>query len=219
MKRHKLKLIKNVDDSWHTIFKNNHGRRLYLRINISDKNIVAICDCFYVDRPWKTLQKAVPTKLNTLSCNFEDLQEVFEKELDKTLYGIEFVNDDNVLATEEYIENLLKAKSKHKFLILVENGNVLRTRFKNRTHRTIYLEIKKDVNNGLVSNCHYCDRVYKRDKSLIPPSGLTTIYFEYSLDAILEIVNDELNCDFTDVIVTSDTFGFDKTELPICGSI
>ena len=51
------------------------------------------------------------------------------------------------------------------------------------------------------------------------PSGLTTIYFDYSLDAILKIVNEELNCDFTDVIITKDTFGFEKSELPICGSI
>lgn len=95
----------------------------------------------------------------------------------------------------------------------------MKTRFKNCTHRTIYTEIKKDVKNGLVSNCYYCDKVYKRDKSFITPSGLTTIFFDYSLDAILEIVNEELNCDFTDVIVTGDAFGFDKTELPFCGSI
>ncbi|MBR5809146.1 MAG: hypothetical protein IKY39_03465 [Clostridia bacterium] len=219
MTRSALSFTPSHDDGWHTVFKNNHGRKLYLKFNLSNEDYINICDCFYVDRPWETNQKSIPIKLKTSSCKFEDLQEVLEKELDKKFYGIEFVNDENVLTTEAYIENFLKAKSKHKFLILVENGNALRTRFKNRTHRTIYLEIKKDVKNGLMSNCYYCDRVYKRDKSLITPSGLTTIFFDYSLDAILEIVNEELNCDFTDVIVAKDTFGFDKTELPICGSI
>ena len=82
-----------------------------------------------------------------------------------------------------------------------------------------YLELKKDDKRALICSCYYCDRTYTRDKSLITPAGLTSVYFEYSLDAVLNVVNDELNCDFTDVIVTPDTFGFDKTELPICGSI
>jgi hypothetical protein len=161
----------------------------------------------------------VPLKQKTKHCHYENLLDVLEKELDKKFYGVEFVDNEDVFSTDEYIENTLSTKNKHKFLIFVEYNNILKTRFKNRTHRTIYLEIKTDVDNALVSSCYYCDRVYKRDKSMITPAGLTSVYFEYSLDAILEIVNEELNCDFTDVIVTNDTFGFDKTELPICGSI
>ena len=144
---------------------------------------------------------------------------MLEMELDKKFYGVEFVDSEAVFSTDKYIEAFLNAKKKHKFLILVESGNVLKTRLKNRTHRVIFLEIKRNDTNALVSNCYYCDRVYKRDKSLITPAGLTSVYFEYNLNTILEIVNEELNCDFTDVIVTKDTFDFDKIELPICGSI
>lgn len=188
-------------------------------MSITDNKFVEIVEVFYIDRPWKLESKYVPLKLTTKSCKLEDLQDLLEKELDKKIYGIEFVNGGCILSTEEYIESFLGTKRKHKFLILVEYGNVLKTRLKNRTHRVIYLEINRDVNKAVVSKCHYNDRVYKRDKSLITPAGLTTIYFDYSLDAILKIVNEELNCDFTNVIVTPDTFSFDKTKLPICGSI
>ena len=44
-------------------------------------------------------------------------------------------------------------------------------------------------------------------------------FFEYTPQKILEIVNNELNCDFTDLIITNDTFGFDDSNIPICGSI
>lgn len=68
-------------------------------------------------------------------------------------------------------------------------------------------------------DCHYYDRSYKRNSAYITPSGLTSITFDFSLENILKIVNDELNCDFTDVIITKDSFGFDDSSLPICGSI
>ena len=45
------------------------------------------------------------------------------------------------------------------------------------------------------------------------------IKFKYNMEKVLEIVNNELNCDFTDVIITKDTFSFEKNDNPICGSL
>lgn len=219
MKKSILKLDATGTTCWQTVMKNNHGRQVYIKISIIDNQFVEIVEVFYIDRPWKFDLKSVPLKLTTKSCKIEDLLRMLTNELDKKFYGVEFVNDGSVLSTEEYIESFLDTKRKYKFLILIESGDVLKTRLKNRTRRVIYLEIKRNVNKAVVSACHYTDRLYKRDKTLITPSGLTTIYFDYSLDEVLKIVNTELNCNFSDVIVTPDTFGFDKTELPICGSI
>ena len=128
--------------------------------------------------------------------------------------------DSNVtLSTEEYITNYIQNCKKYKFLILIECDGVLKTRLKNRVHRTIYLEIKQNGYRGLIHNCHYCDRRYKRNNQLITPFELKTIYFDYNMEKVLEIVNNELNCDFTDVIITRDTFSFGKNDIPICGSI
>ena len=81
------------------------------------------------------------------------------------------------------------------------------------------LEIVRSGNKGTIIDCHYSDRTYKRNNAYITPSGLTSITFDFSLYNILKIVNSELNCDFTDVIITQDSFGFNDSPLPICGSI
>ena len=149
----------------------------------------------------------------------EELLNVLATELDKKFFKIEFVEDEEPLSSEQYITYALQNKRKIKFLIFVDDGSTLRTRLKNRAHRTILLVIKRNGNIAYVHNCYYCDRCYKDGKTDVVPSGLITINFEYSLENVLKIANDELNCDFTDVIIVSDTFGFDKTNLPICGSI
>lgn len=155
----------------------------------------------------------------TLQCSYDDLTDILAAEIDKRFYGIEFSDTENKLSTEEYIRLALQDKHKYKFLILVESDGVLKTRLKNRVHRTIYLEIKQSSYRGLIQNCHYCDRRYKRDDQLITPFELKTIYFDYSSEKVLEIVNNELNCDFTDIVITLDTFNFEKSNIPICGSI
>lgn len=67
------------------------------------------------------------------------------------------------------------------------------------------LEIVRSGNKGTIIDCHYSDRTYKRNNAYITPSGLTSITFDFSLYNILKIVNSELNCDFTDVIITQDS--------------
>ncbi len=81
------------------------------------------------------------------------------------------------------------------------------------------LKIVRSGNKGTITDCHYSDRTYNRNNAYITPSGLTSITFDFSLYNILKIVNSELNCDFTDVIITQDSFGFNDSPLPICGSI
>ena len=218
MKRSILTFDKTFDDEFHTIIRNNHGRRLYLKVALSGEKIT-IYDCFYIDRPMRNGIKAIPRKQTTLQCSYIDLTDVLAAEIDKRFYGIEFSDTENKLSTEEYIRFALQDKHKYKFLILVESNGMLKTRLKNRVHRTIYIEIKCSGGKGLIHKCHYCDRRYKRNNQFITPSELNTIYFDYSTEKVLEIANTELNCDFTDIIITSDTFNFDKTNIPVCGSI
>lgn len=218
MKKSILKFDRVSGNTYHTIIRNNHGRKIYLKINRIDETIT-ISDCFYIDRPLRNGIRAIPQKWTTIKCNYSNLVEVLARELDKYFYRIVFSDKETNTSAEEYITNYMQSSKKYKFLILIECDGVLKTRFKNRVHRTIYLEIKQNGYRGLIQNCHYCDRRYKRNNQLITPFELKTIYFDYSVEKVLEIVNNELNCDFTDVIITRDTFRFENSNIPICGSI
>lgn len=217
MEKSILKFEKISDGVYHSIIKNNHGRQIYLKIKRLE-NVITICECFYIDRSIKNDKKSVPKRWVTKECAEADLSTVLANEMDKRFYDIRFDESINHLSVAEYIENALKYKEKYKFLILISKDGVFKTRLKNRVHRNIYLEIERMGAIGLVRKCNYCDRKYKNNRD-VTPAGLNTIYFEYSSDEVLEIVNDELNCDFTDVIITSDTFDFEKRSIPVCGAI
>ena len=75
-------------------------------------------------------------------------------------------------------------------------------------HRSIYLEITLSV----ISDCHYADT---RSEEIL--HGLTTIYFPFSTEVLLRIVNKELEGGFTDVAITADHSPV--LNRPICGSI
>lgn len=218
MKKSILKFYKVLGNTYHTIIRNNHGRKIYLKVNRIGETIT-ICDCFYIDRPVRNGSRAIPQKWTTIKCNYNSLIDVLAGELDKYFYGIEFYEKETNTSTDEYIAHYLQSSKKYKFLIFVESDGILKTRLKNRVHRTIHLEIIQNGYRGLIQNCHYCDRRYKRNNQLITPFELKTIYFDYNTQKVLEIVNNELNCDFTDVIITRDTFSFEKSDIPICGSI
>ena len=218
MKKSILKFDRVSGNTYHTIIKNNHGRKIYLRVNRFDETIT-ISDCFYIDRSMRNGSRAIPQKWTTTKCNYNSLIDVLSKELDKYFYGMEFSEKKSNETAEEYIAHYLQNSKKYKFLILVECDGILKTRLKNRVHRTIYLEIRQNGYIGLIQSCHYCDRRYKRNNQLITPFELKTIYFDYNVEKVLEIVNNELNCDFTNVIITKDTFNFEKNDIPICGSI
>lgn len=145
----------------------------------------------------------------------------FEKD-----YGIEIDYSNHNLDTNEFIEKKLKEMKKgYKFLIFVGEGElvngiptVIKTRFKNRIHRSIYLEMQHRNGRGVITDCHYYDRIYKEKKQVIPET-LSTVYFMYTRQAILNIINSELNASFTDIIfVTDGSLSIDK-KMPLCGYI
>ena len=100
---------------------------------------------------------------------------------------------------------------------MLKDGEILKTIFKNRFRRSIYLEIDTSGEKALINVCKYCDvRGVGVD---ITPYHLTTIYFHHDKDFtnLLNIVNNELEGGFTDVVITeSHTIVLDR---PICGSI
>ena len=218
MKRMSLNLDKVHKNYYQTIIRNNHGRKIYLKISCFE-DIIRIIDCFYIDRPERNGVKAIPQKLKTFEFKQSELLNVIANELDKRFSDVIVFETENNITASQYIKNFESTKNKYKFLIFVQDGEILKTRIKNRVHRSIYLEIKISGEKGTITDCYYYDRKYKRDNCFITPADFNTIFFDYSIENILKIVNSELNCDFTDVLITKDSFGFNKTNFPLCGSI
>lgn len=137
------------------------------------------------------------------------LTEKIAAELDKTFLEIRFFEE--LLGKEALIEGALEGEKK-KILLLLKKDNQLRTIFKNKYHRSIYLEITLDGDRGCISDCHYAD---ERSENI--PYGLMSICFPFSLKNVLRIVNNELEGGFSDAVVADEyTVALDR---PICGSI
>ena len=100
MQKSILHLDKKQGQTYHAIFKNNHGRRLYIQLQINN-NEIFISDCFYTNRPARNGHHAVPCKFHTSHCTCDSLIDVFKNELDKTFFGIEFSDSENKLSTED----------------------------------------------------------------------------------------------------------------------
>ena len=153
---------------------------------------------------------------------------MIEAELDKKFYSVEFIQTDNAdLSLDEYLQ--AKADSvngKYRFLIMVGSGYDynglpvrLRTRLKNKLHRSIYIELEYYKNgNGVVKNCHYYDRKYKRQDIKVTPPQLLSCFFPYSHEGIINLFNHELCCDFTHIIVTAG-IDLDSNITPLCGAL
>ncbi len=203
-----LTLHKMEDGTCQSFIKNNHGRKLYLHIAITGDNCEVI-ECFYIDRA----KRVEPKLLKTRKFILKDILDVIARELDKKIdtYCIE---SDEPLSTEAFIDGCLK-REKLNILLLLKDGDTLRTIFKNRFRREIYLEIDTSGDKALIKTCRYCD-VRGTDVS-ITPYHLTTIYFDFSFQTLLKIVNFELEGGFTDIII-SDTHTI-ELDRPICGSI
>jgi len=200
-----LTLIKNENGNYHTVFKTRHARKIYLAISVSG-DTCTVTECRYLDRSTRKTPKA----LTLAPCGMEGLAEKISKELDGVFYGIRFMENE-ILSEEELISRFLE-KEKKKILLMLRDGETLRTVFRNKTHRSIYLEIRLDHGQALIFDCHYAD-----DRSRGVPYGLTTIRFSFSLEELLRIVNTELEGGFTDVAVSEvHTLVLDR---PICGSI
>lgn len=218
-------------NTFRTVFKTQHGRILFLSMQVNDTDCT-ITDCFYVDRNQGRTGaerfRSKPKKLQTLQFKVDELLTVIERELDKKFYGVKFEQTENAsFSLEEYLRlKLENAHKKYCFLIMVGDSDSyhglpvhLRTRLKNKLHRSIYVELAyyKD-GNGVVKRCHYYDRKYKRQEIQITPPMLTSCFFPYNCEGILNLLNHEICCDFTHMIVTSG-IDLESNRTPLCGAL
>jgi len=218
-------------NTFRTIIKTQHGRVMFLSLEVSDTGCT-ITDCFYTDRnqgrTGAERYSSKPLKLQTLRFPTDNLLSVIETELDRKFYGLEFIQADNAgLSLDEYLQVKSDGQNKkYRFLILVGEGDGygglpvrLRTRLKNNLHRAIYTELAyyKD-GDGVVRQCHYYDRQYKRRGVQVTPPQLLSCFFPYSCEGILALFNHELWCDFTHIIVTGG-INLDANPTPLCGAI
>lgn len=205
MKKVILNLVKNENGNYHTVFKTRHARKIYLALSVSG-DLCTVTECRYLDRSIIKIPKAItfaPFAIETLG-------EKISKELDTTFSEIRF--SEKEMMTEEALITRFLGKEKKKILLMLRDGETLRTVFRNKTHRSIYLELRLDHGQALIFDCHYAD-----DRSKGVPYGLTTIRFQFSLQELLRVVNEELEGGFTDVAIAGEyTLVLDR---PICGSI
>ncbi|MBQ6889029.1 MAG: hypothetical protein IJN54_16135 [Lachnospiraceae bacterium] len=221
----------NAQNIFRTIFKTQHSRMIYLSLKVNDSDCT-ILDCFYIDRNQGKIEEerysSKPKKLQTFQCRLDELLSVIATELDKKFYGVEFIHDDNAnLSLEEYLKMKTSgAGNKYHFLIMVGdgedyNGIPLRlcTRLKNKLYRLIYIELEYyNGGKGVVRQCYYYDRKYKRQNIKITPHQLTSCFFPYTREGILNLLNHEICCNFTHMIVTSG-IDLDSNTTPLCGTI
>lgn len=226
MKRQNLILYSKGNNLFRTVIKTKHGRLIYLELTKSGTKFT-VMECYYIDRVKSVKYYAVPSKQQTKCCHVDKLLEVVSSELDRQYYGFEFTDELVDLSTESFIQNrLLSFKCGYKFLIFIGEGAVangmpdkLKTRLANRIHRKIYLEIDRyDEHRGVVTKCCYYDRQYKSRNS-VTPQMLTSVFVNYDRKSITDMVNREMNCDFTDLIIIEDTIGFDNSNYDLCGNI
>jgi len=217
--------------SFRTIIKTQHGRTMFLSLEINDTDCT-ITDCFYIDRnqgrTGAARYSAKPLKLQTFQFLADNLLFVIEAELDKKFYGVEFIQTDRSgLSLDEYLQEKSDgASKKYHFLIMVGDGDSynglpmrLRTRLKNKLHRSIYIELGYYKNgSGVVKDCHYYDRKYKRQNIKVTPPQLLSCFFPYDHNGILNLLNHELCCNFNHIIVT-DGIDLDSNTTPICGAL
>lgn len=218
-------------NTYRTTFTTKHGRKLYLSLDIFNGQCTII-KCFYTDRnqnrTGEERYSSKPLKLRAFEFPSDKLLEVIESALDKKFYGVEYIRDET---TDLPIEEYIKAKTaadfvKYRFLVLVGEGETcnglpirLRTRLKNQLHRSIYIDLNyyKD-GQGVVTQCYYYDRKYKRQDIKITPPQLISCFFSYTHEGILNLINHEICCNFTHIIVTSG-IDIDSNTTPLCGAV
>ena len=119
--------------------------------------------------------------------------------------------------------------ARYHFLIMEGSGEVvsglpsrMRSRLKNRLHRSVYLELEHyGDGRGVVRQCYYYDRAYLRQDIRVSPPMLVSCFLPYTREGILNLINHEICCNFTHIIFVSGADGIDLSsdDTPICGSI
>ena len=203
----KFHLCKTPENNLHGIICTKHGRYLYISLSREGKSF-QITDCHYIDRSSYCVPKKLTTRLFPRKC----LLEVIAGELDRIYSDVVF---SKVIVSKEDLLCKFASTKKKNTLILLREGNLLKTRFKNRCRRDIYFEIELGSNKALIKTCQYRDK--RAHGSTMAPYGLTTIYFDFSLEAVLNLVNNELEGGFTDVLISDEhSITLDQ---PICGAV
>lgn len=187
---------------------------------------VHIKHCYYLDRVKGGEYYTVPQKLITLNFRYDEICNIISTELDKKYYGIEITDKFTDLTKDEFIATYLKLmQRKYNFLIFIGEGelingipSIIRTRLKNRIHRSIYIEMQYQNSKGVITDCHYYDRKYK-ERSKVIPETLTTVFFKYNRQAILNIINNELNAAFSHIIFVTDGSLDIDNKVALCGNI
>ena len=218
-------------NAFRTIIKTQHGRVMFLALE-TDGSACTITDCFYIDRnqgrTGAARYSAKPLKLQTFQFPADSLLSVIESELDKKFYGVEFVQtDSSELSLDEYLQEKSDgADKKYRFLIMIGDGDDidglpvrLKTRLKNKLHRSIYVELEyyKD-GKGVVKQCHYYDRQYKRGDVKVTPPQLISCFFPYTREGILNLLNHEICCNFNHILITGG-IDLDSNTTPLCGAL
>ena len=92
--------IKNENDDWHIVFKNNHGRKIYLALSVSG-DTYEIVECYYLDRSAKKVPKTLifePFDRKELADKFEYnekyLSSIFKKRAGKSFK--EYLTDKRI---------------------------------------------------------------------------------------------------------------------------
>lgn len=95
----------------------------------------------------------------------------------------------------------------------------LRTRLKTKLHRSVYVEpAYYGDGEGVVSQCFYYDQEYRRQGVKVTPPMLISCFFPYTTEGILDLLNHEICCDLTHMLVT-EGLDLDASTAPLCGAI
>lgn len=212
--------------SLRAVIKTKHGRVIYLELGKNAENFI-VRRCFYLDRVRGGEYYTSPQKLITKEFNHYDILNIVAEYLDRQYYDIRYTDSLSELSEDEFIKyKLNELKRGYKFLVLVGEGeninglpSTLTTRLANRIHRKIYLKIKYYKDGlGVIEDCRYYDRQYKA-KTKVIPQMLTTVFIAYNRKAIIDTVNRELDCDFTDIIIADNNIDVENNTFALCGNI
>lgn len=228
MKKQHLKLYPTPlkTNTYRAIIKTSHGRLIYIEVCIK-QTICTIIDYFYVDRVRSGKYYSAPSKMITVQFEYSELLQILASQADRLYYGIDIIDSYSDLSKQEFIDcKLAEYKRGYKFLIFIGSGKIvdgipeiLKTRLKNKLHRSIYLELNYCENGrGVVADCFYYDRDYKA-RTKVMPESLSSIFFEYTRKRILDMINSELNTAFTDIIFVTDNSLDINNMLPLCGNV
>lgn len=134
------------------------------------------------------------------------------------------------LSTCDYLQCLEPLPhTEYRLLIMDGSGDFVNclpskliTRLMNKLHHSVYIELEHYRDGqGVVKQCCYYDREYIRQNITITPPTRVSVFFPYTRDGILDLINREICCNFTHIITIDGSEGIDLVSdtAPICGSI